>query len=235
MYDKNCPTKCNNIQFVYICKPLYMFRVVSPPIISSSCHCTQSISCRERDWTGTAVPVQSRSRQVSVTVLLMPDAVDTVIWALDDGWGYHPKHVEQFADTNKPYIVASSWMIIDTYYAMHGPLNIKLQFAFKLRRPHFTLSCPPISDITTEITTVQTTSHHSRLGLKRPGFMAMHGKYWPGPHSSALKEWDRYIISMPLNWSYFSKYSRNTMLAFHSKEFKFKLHVHKTTVRNVFY
>ena len=30
----------------------------------------------ERDWT--AVPVQSRSPQVAVTVLLMPDAVDTV-------------------------------------------------------------------------------------------------------------------------------------------------------------
>jgi len=24
-------------------------------------------------------------------------AVDTVVCALDDGWGYHPKHVEQFS------------------------------------------------------------------------------------------------------------------------------------------
>jgi hypothetical protein len=31
-----------------------------------------------RDRTGTAVPVRSRSRQVAVTVLQMPDAVDTV-------------------------------------------------------------------------------------------------------------------------------------------------------------
>jgi len=53
---------------------------------------------------------------------------------------------------------------------MHGPLNIKLPFAFKLRRPHFTLSYPPISDITTEITTVQTTSHHSRLVLQATRF-----------------------------------------------------------------
>ena len=30
------------------------------------------------DWTGTAVPIQSRSRQVAVTVLQMPDAMDTV-------------------------------------------------------------------------------------------------------------------------------------------------------------
>jgi len=81
----NYPTRCNNIQFTYICKLLYMFRVVSPPI--------------------------SRSRQVTVTVSIMPD---TVIWAADDGWRYHPKHVEQFADINKLYIVASCWTIIDT-------------------------------------------------------------------------------------------------------------------------
>jgi len=28
----------------------------------------------------------------------MPDAVDTVVSVLDDGWKYHPKHVEQFPD-----------------------------------------------------------------------------------------------------------------------------------------
>ena len=28
----------------------------------------------------------------------MPDAVDTVVCAPDDGWRYHPKHVEQFPD-----------------------------------------------------------------------------------------------------------------------------------------
>ena len=45
----------------------------------------------------------------------MPDTVDTVIWAAD-GWGYRPKHVERFVDVNKLYIVASCWMIIDTYF-----------------------------------------------------------------------------------------------------------------------
>ena len=29
-------------------------------------------------------------------------------------WWYHPKHVEQFSDINKMYIVASCWVIIDT-------------------------------------------------------------------------------------------------------------------------
>jgi hypothetical protein len=31
----------------------------------------------------------------------MPDAVDTVVCAPDDGWKYHPKHVEQFPDISK--------------------------------------------------------------------------------------------------------------------------------------
>ena len=56
----------------------------------------------------------------------MPNTEDTVTWAPDDGWRYHPKHVEQFAEINKLYIVESCWIIIDTYYAMHGPLNVKI-------------------------------------------------------------------------------------------------------------
>jgi len=59
-----------------------------------------------------SVSVQSRSRQVAVIVLLMPDAVDTLTWAPDDGWRYHLKHVEWFTDINKLYIVASCWTFI---------------------------------------------------------------------------------------------------------------------------
>jgi hypothetical protein len=40
----------------------------------------------------------------------IPDAVDTVVCAPDDGWKYHPKHVEQFPDINKLFNVASSWI-----------------------------------------------------------------------------------------------------------------------------
>jgi len=35
---------------------------------------------------------------VTATVWQIPDAVDTVVCAPDDGWRYHPKHVEQFPD-----------------------------------------------------------------------------------------------------------------------------------------
>jgi hypothetical protein len=37
-------------------------------------------------------------RVVFVTPLLLP--VDTIVCAPDDGWKYHPKHVEQFTDIN---------------------------------------------------------------------------------------------------------------------------------------
>jgi len=90
----------------------------------------------ERLWNRNVkeVPVQSRSRQVAVTGLLMPDAVDTVTWAPDDGWRHHPKHVERFTDINKLGIVASCWTITGTYiyFTMHGPLNVN-NFNFGLR------------------------------------------------------------------------------------------------------
>jgi len=50
-----------------------MFRMVSPPIIRSTNNCCDNGS-------------------------LVPDAVDTVICAPDDGWRNHTKHVEQFTD-----------------------------------------------------------------------------------------------------------------------------------------
>jgi hypothetical protein len=44
------------------------------------------------------------------TVYLIPDAIDTVVCAPNDGWKYHPKHVEQFPDINKLCNVASFWI-----------------------------------------------------------------------------------------------------------------------------
>jgi len=42
----------------------------------------------------------------------MPDVVDTVVYAPDDGWRYDPKHVEQFSSINKLYKVVSCWIYI---------------------------------------------------------------------------------------------------------------------------
>jgi hypothetical protein len=55
----------------------------------------------------------------------IPDAVDIVVCAPDDGWKYHPKHVEQFSDINKLCNVAA---LLDIYWnilTMHGPINVK--------------------------------------------------------------------------------------------------------------
>jgi hypothetical protein len=54
--------------------------------------------------------IQQDARQIAVTVWQITDAVDTVVCAPDDGWKYHPKHVEQFPDINKLCNVASCWM-----------------------------------------------------------------------------------------------------------------------------
>jgi hypothetical protein len=50
--------------------------------------------------------------ELHYTVWQIPDAVDTVVCAPDDGWRYHPKHVEQFSDINKLCNVASCWIYI---------------------------------------------------------------------------------------------------------------------------
>jgi hypothetical protein len=56
----------------------------------------------------------------------MPDAVDTVVCAPDDGWKYHSKHVEQFPDINKLRNVASCWIYeyIEILLGAHPILHI---------------------------------------------------------------------------------------------------------------
>jgi hypothetical protein len=39
----NCPTRCDCIRLLYFCKLLYMFRVVTPPIIRNTYNCNCSI------------------------------------------------------------------------------------------------------------------------------------------------------------------------------------------------
>ena len=77
----------------FIWKLIDMFRVVPPPIIRSANNCIYSIWYLSDRYC--YLPLK---RQVAVTVSQIPDAVDTVVCAPDDGWRYHPKHVEQFPD-----------------------------------------------------------------------------------------------------------------------------------------
>ena len=78
---------------------------------SGICHTVTAI-CRYRGRVGTGlsvlwvvyathstlkpVPTLPRLQRVAVTVWQIPHAVDTVVCAPDDVWGYHPKYVEQF-------------------------------------------------------------------------------------------------------------------------------------------
>jgi hypothetical protein len=54
----------------------------------------------------------------------MPDAVDTVVCAPDDGWKYHPKYVKQLPDIDKLCNVASCWIYIGILLGAHPVLHI---------------------------------------------------------------------------------------------------------------
>ena len=54
----------------------------------------------------------------------MPDAVDTVVCAPDDGWRYHPKHVEQFPEINKLCNVAYCWIYISETMQRCNHINV---------------------------------------------------------------------------------------------------------------
>ena len=68
---------------------------------SGICH-TVTATCHYHGRVETAVP----------TLPQIPDAVDTVVCAPDDGRRYHPIHVEQFPDTNKLCKAESFWIYI---------------------------------------------------------------------------------------------------------------------------
>jgi len=52
------------------------------------------------------------------------DAVDTVVCAPDDGWRYHPKHVERFTDINKLCNDASCWICNGIYLRCTDPWTL---------------------------------------------------------------------------------------------------------------
>jgi len=108
LLQKNMSNKMQHYTVCFIWKLLHMFRVVPPPIIRSANNCIYSIwylshsyCCLPlswESWNWCWVCCGWRTRQVVVTVWQIPDAVDTVVCAPDDGWWYRPKHVEQFPD-----------------------------------------------------------------------------------------------------------------------------------------
>jgi hypothetical protein len=51
---------------------------------------------------------------------------NTIVCTPDDGWRYHPKHVEQFPDINKLCKVASCWIYIGIYSNIPSVLKFKI-------------------------------------------------------------------------------------------------------------
>ena len=96
-----------------------MFRVVPPFIIWIANNCIYSIWYLSDRYC--YLPLK---RQAAVTAWQIPDAVDTVVCAPDDGWWYHPKHVEQFPDINKLCNVASCWIHIRIFLRCTDPWTL---------------------------------------------------------------------------------------------------------------
>ena len=132
------PTRCNFTQFIYIWNLLYMFRMLLSPIIRSEYNCIYSIwylshryCCLPLSWKSWN---SSTKRQIAVTVWLIPDAVDTVVFAPDDGWRHRPKHVEQFPDKNKLCKVASCWTYIGIYLRCADPWTLTLLLFLSIQK-----------------------------------------------------------------------------------------------------
>jgi len=87
------------------------------------CHTVIAI-CRYRGRVGTGLSVLWVAYATAVTVWQLPDAVDTVVCAPDDGWKNHPKHAEQFPDINKLFNVASCCIYIGILLRAHYILHI---------------------------------------------------------------------------------------------------------------
>ena len=73
---------------------------------SGICHTVTAI-CRYRGRVGTGL-----------SVLWVAYATHS---ASDDGWKYHPKHVEQFPDINKLCNFASCWIYVEIYLRCTDP------------------------------------------------------------------------------------------------------------------
>ena len=71
-------------------------------------------------------------RQVAVMVWQIPDAVDTVVCIPDDGWWYHPKHVEQFP---------SCWIYIRIFLWCPDPWMLNRKCMLLVHRLGKLLSC----------------------------------------------------------------------------------------------
>jgi len=113
-YILTYPTRCNVTQFILSrnCSTCFGWYHRPPSgaqtTVSTAFGIGHNVTaiCRYRGRVGTGLSVlwvayathSTLKLQISVTLWQIPDAVDTVVCAPDDGRWYHPKHVEQLLD-----------------------------------------------------------------------------------------------------------------------------------------
>ena len=90
---------------------------------------------------GAHTTVSTASGICHTVTAILPDAVDTVVCAPDDGWKYHSKHVEQFPNINKLCNVASCWIyayigiLLVAHPVLHiSRIRVKLTFIHNNRK-----------------------------------------------------------------------------------------------------
>ena len=106
------PTSCDVSYFIYFRKMHYMFQTVFPSIISGAQNCTYSV------------------RYLSDQRLTLY----VQFWAPDDGRKNILKHVQHLTELNKLRKAASSWLYSANILAIHGLVNVKRRFRFRLEK-----------------------------------------------------------------------------------------------------
>jgi len=121
-YSNTYLTRCNATQFILSGNCSTCFRWDHHPssgaqttvsTASGICHTVIAI-CRYRGRVETGLSVLWVA--YAITVWQIPDAVDRVLCAPDDGWWYHPKHVEQFLDKINCVTLHLVGYILEYYY-----------------------------------------------------------------------------------------------------------------------
>ena len=118
------PTRCHSVSkfyLIFIWSSTCFGRHTAHHQEPKTALAASGFACVEGCWTCSCWTLSASSNYTSNN---LPDAVDTVVCAPDDGWKYHPKHVEQFPDINKLCNVASCWIYIGILLGAHCFLHI---------------------------------------------------------------------------------------------------------------
>ena len=117
----------------------------------------------------------------------IPDAVDTIVCAPDDGWKYHPKHVEQFPDKINGVMLHLDGYILEYYYdaRTHERLNSEIAYCL-INRDSFPVRVRDLQFLRNVQTgaRLHPASYSTRPGLSLSGNKTVGARSWPFPPQS---------------------------------------------------